>query len=77
MMGRQDEPEHLFYAFRLESHVPSDHLLHGIDAVFDFGTIRKSRDTAKRGREHFSTKSARPRSAQEHTGNPVIEAMQT
>jgi transposase len=41
MMGRQDEPEHLFYAFRLESHVPSDHLLRGIDAVFDFGTIRK------------------------------------
>jgi transposase len=42
MMGRQDEPEHLFYAFRLESHVPHDHLLRGIDAVFDFGTIRKS-----------------------------------
>lgn len=42
MMGRQDEPEHLFYAFRLESHVPHDHLLRGIDAVFDFGAIRKS-----------------------------------
>jgi transposase len=42
MMGRQDEPEHLFYAFRLESHVPQDHLLRGIDAVFDFAAIRKS-----------------------------------
>jgi transposase len=42
MMGRQDEPERLFYEFRLESHVPQDHLLRGIDAVFDFSTTRKS-----------------------------------
>jgi hypothetical protein len=26
MMGRQDEPERLFYEFRLESQIPSDHL---------------------------------------------------
>jgi Ribulose-phosphate 3 epimerase family/Transposase domain (DUF772) len=42
MMGRQDEPEQLFYAFRLESRVPRNHLLRGIDAVLDFGAIRKS-----------------------------------
>jgi hypothetical protein len=42
MMGRQDEPERLFYEFRLESHVPRDHLLRGIDAVFDFTGTRKS-----------------------------------
>jgi transposase len=42
MMGRQDEPERLFYEFRLESHVPRDHLLRGIDAVFDFAGARKS-----------------------------------
>jgi transposase len=42
MMGRQDEPERLFYEFRLESHVPRDHLLRGIDAVTDFSEIRKS-----------------------------------
>ena len=42
MMGRQDEPEQLFYAFRLENHVPRDHLLRGIDAAFDFGSVRKS-----------------------------------
>jgi transposase len=42
MMGRQDEPERLFYEFRLESHVPRDHLLRGIDAVFDFSATRKS-----------------------------------
>jgi hypothetical protein len=41
MMGRQDEPERLFYEFRLESHVPRDHLLRGIDAVTDFSEIRK------------------------------------
>ena len=42
MMGRQDEPERFFYAFRLESHVPHDHLLRGINSVFHFGAIRKS-----------------------------------
>ena len=42
MMGRQDEPERLFYEFRLESHVPRDHLLRGIGAVFDFSATRKS-----------------------------------
>ena len=42
MMGLQNEPERLFYEFRLESHVPRDHLLRGIDAVFDFSATRKS-----------------------------------
>ena len=42
MMGRQDEPERLFYEFRLESHVPRDHLPRRIDAVFDFSATRKS-----------------------------------
>jgi transposase len=45
MMGRQDEPEPLFYAFRLENHVPHDHLLRGIDAAFDFGVSRKFLET--------------------------------
>jgi hypothetical protein len=31
MMGCQDEPEHLFYVFRLGSHVPSDNLARGIN----------------------------------------------
>jgi transposase len=44
MMGRQNEPARLFYEFRLESHVPRDHLLRGIDAVFDFSATRKSLD---------------------------------
>jgi transposase len=42
MMGRQDEPEQLFYKFRLERHIPADHLLRRIDAVLDLGTIRRS-----------------------------------
>ncbi len=42
MMGLQDEPERLFYAFRLDQHVPLDHLLRGVDAVFDFAEFRKS-----------------------------------
>jgi transposase len=40
MMGLQDEAEQLFYAFRLESHVPADHLLRGIDAILDLGWLR-------------------------------------
>jgi len=31
MIGLQNEPEHLLYAFRLESHVARDHLLRGIN----------------------------------------------
>lgn len=42
MMGRQDEPERLFYKFRLERHVPADHLLRQIDAVLDLSTIRRA-----------------------------------
>lgn len=40
MMGRQDEPAQLFYAFRLDAHVPPNHLLRGIDRVFDFDRLR-------------------------------------
>src|ERR1700734_345983 len=42
MMGRQDEPERLFYKFSLDRHVPADHLLRQIDAVLDLGTIRRA-----------------------------------
>jgi len=36
MMGRQSAPEELFYKFRLEDHVPADHLLRQLDAVLNF-----------------------------------------
>jgi transposase len=36
MMGRQDAQEDLFYCFRLEDHVPADHMLRRINAVLNF-----------------------------------------
>jgi transposase len=40
MMGRQKAPEKLFYQFRLEDHVPSDHPLRQLDAVLNFDRTR-------------------------------------
>jgi transposase len=40
MMGRQEEPDQLFYRFSLERYVPGDHLLRQIDAVLDLSAIR-------------------------------------
>ncbi len=42
MMGRQEEPERLFYRFNLERHVPANHLLRHIDAVLDLSAIRQT-----------------------------------
>lgn len=43
MMGhQQDNQEHLFYAFNLESHVPKDHLLRGIDRLLDLSDLRQN-----------------------------------
>jgi transposase len=42
MMGQQSAAqEHLFYAFSIESHVPSDHLLRRIDRVLDLRDLRR------------------------------------
>jgi len=40
MMGRLDAQENLFYRFRIEDHVPKDHLLRKIDRLLDFDAIR-------------------------------------
>jgi transposase len=40
MMGRQNAPEKLFYQFRLEDHVPSDHPLRQLDAALTFDRAR-------------------------------------
>ena len=38
MMGqRPAEQERLFYSFRLDDHVPRDHLLRDIDRLLDLG----------------------------------------
>jgi hypothetical protein len=36
----QAEPARLFYDFRLDDHVPGDHLLRGIDRFLDLASIR-------------------------------------
>src|SRR5258707_3621769 len=42
MMGqRSGDQEQLFYAFKLDDHVPKGHLLRGIDHFFDAGDLRK------------------------------------
>ena len=41
MMGRLEGQEQLFYAFRLEEHVPADHLLRRIDAALDLSFVRE------------------------------------
>lgn len=40
MMGRLEAQENLFYRFRIEDHVPADHLLRKIDWLLDFDAIR-------------------------------------
>ncbi|MFD1561182.1 transposase [Paraburkholderia silviterrae] len=42
MMGqRSGDQEQLFYAFKLDDHVPKGHLLRGIDQFFDAGDLRQ------------------------------------
>ena len=40
MMGIQTEPAQLFYEFRLDDHVPADHLLRRIDRFLDLAGVR-------------------------------------
>lgn len=42
MMGRQVAQGSLFYGFRLDDHVPGDHLLRRIDGLLDFGFVREA-----------------------------------
>jgi hypothetical protein len=42
MMGQQGgAQDRLFYSFNLNDHVPSDHLLRGIDRFLDLSDLRK------------------------------------
>jgi transposase len=40
MMGRQEAAPQLFYDFRLDDHVPADHMLRGIDRFLDLTSLR-------------------------------------
>ena len=42
MMGVQIEPARLFYEFRLDDHVPVDHLLRCIDRVLDLAVCESA-----------------------------------
>lgn len=42
MMGQQVAQGALFYAFRLDDHVPADHLLKRIDELLGFGFVREA-----------------------------------
>jgi transposase len=42
MMGVQETPARLFYDFCLDEHVPSDHILRGIDRHVDLAGLRQS-----------------------------------
>lgn len=41
MMGQQSKTESLFYYFRLEDHIPENHLLRLIDRYIDFSFVRE------------------------------------
>lgn len=41
MMGRQEVQEALFHRFRIEDHIPANHLLRRIDELLDFSAIRR------------------------------------
>ena len=40
-MGRQSALDRLFYNFRLDDHVPTDHLLRGIDRFVDLSSVHR------------------------------------
>lgn len=40
MMGRQEAASQLFYDFRLDDHIPADHLLRKLDRMLRFDGIR-------------------------------------
>jgi transposase len=46
MMGQQTRSESLFYYFRMEDHIPENHLLRHIDRHIDFGFVRQTLKTS-------------------------------
>ncbi len=42
MLGQRTRSESLFYYFRIEDHIPEDHLLRLIDRHIDFGFVRET-----------------------------------
>lgn len=42
MMGQNTRSESLFYDFRIEDHIPEDHLLRLVDRHIDFAFVRET-----------------------------------
>ena len=42
MMGQQNRSESLFYYFRMEDHIPEDHLLRLVDRHIGFAFVRET-----------------------------------
>jgi transposase len=42
MMGQQTRSESLFYYFRIEDHIPEDHLLSLVERHVDFALVRET-----------------------------------
>ncbi len=57
MMGHKTRSESLFYYFRLEDHIPEDHLLRLVDRHIDFGFVR---ETLKASYRHMGRPSIDP-----------------
>jgi hypothetical protein len=49
MMGRQAAPQHLFYDFSFEAHIPADHLLQKVDAGLDLRFVSMVQQTRVNG----------------------------
>ena len=65
MMGRQSAQDQLFYSFRLEDHIPGDHLLRELDQVLNFDRVRSvlsghysSTGRPSRGSSHIQPKTS-------------------
>lgn len=46
MMGQQTRSEPLFYYFRIEDHIPENHLLRLVDRHIDFALVRETLKTS-------------------------------
>ncbi|MGI9071985.1 MAG: transposase [Bryobacteraceae bacterium] len=57
MMGHQTRSESLFYYFRIEDHIPEDHLLRLVDRHIDFAFVR---ETLKESYSHTGRPSIDP-----------------
>jgi len=69
MMGQQTRSESMFYYFRMEDHIPKDHLLRLIDRHIDFTFVR---ETLKASYSHTGRPSIDPEVLAPHSIDRVL-----